>query len=874
MRMSMIFRRPAARRIRRRLSVVMVAACIASAVIFASGPWLTAATPPAGSTIGNQASATYTDSTNTAHTATSNVTLTVIQQVASLLLTASQSKAASPGSQVVLPHVVTNTGNGADTFALSLTQGSSDAFDLTNLAIFADANGDGLPDNSTPITTTGLLAIGARFQFVIVGTVPSAQTSSQTSQVNVTATSTFDPARTATNTDSIAVSSNAVVVTTLSVTPNSGASPSGPYTFTLTFTNTGNVTATNLTLTNTLPAGLTYAAGSARWSVSGATALTDAAGGDPAGIAYDYGITQAGRLTAVVSAVASGQSGTLTFQANVPAGVAPGNLINSAGYTFNDGAGIAGPFNTNTVIVTVSPLPAVDLTGSTLATAEQGATVSFSHVVTNQGNGSDTFELTTSGSTFPAGTTFLIVRADGTTPMQDSNGNGNPDTGPLAPGANLAFVIRAALPTSATGGPYSVTAVATAASNPSVSDSAVDTLTLISSNTVDLTADVAASLGIGVGPEVGPVVTHAADPGSTVRFVLNVKNNSTTADTFRLDASAVADFSTTGLPAGWAVVYRDEAEGVVTQTRQLAAGGTQLLFADVTAPAGAAAGTQPVFFRVLSPTSGASDRLHDHVTVNSVRRLALSPNNTGQVFASGSVVYSHTLTNLGNQIEGDGTASLIALTVGQSNTEWTAVIYQDANNNGSLDAGESVVTDASFVSAGAAGLAPGESVKLLVKVFAPPSAGAGTVNTTTLTAAATNGTAITAAPAVVTATDASTVILSDVRIVKEQALDANGDGVPDTAFSTALISTGAVPGTCIRYRVTVTNAGAQNALNVVVNDVTPAYTTYHATVPAATTQGTVTVVPGAGATGPLEFTLGTLTPGANAVVTFGVRIDP
>ncbi len=138
-----------------------------------------AAAPLAGSTIGNQASATYTDASSTPRTATSNVTLTVIQQVASLTLTSDQSKSVAPGGQAVFPHTLNNTGNGADTFSLSVANLAGDNFDLTNAAIYADANADGLPDNSTAITSTGLLAVGAKFQFVVVGTVPSSQTSGQ-----------------------------------------------------------------------------------------------------------------------------------------------------------------------------------------------------------------------------------------------------------------------------------------------------------------------------------------------------------------------------------------------------------------------------------------------------------------------------------------------------------------------------------------------------------------------------------------------------------------------------------------------------------------------------------------------------------------------
>ena len=77
---------------------------------------LQSAAPPAGTSIGNQASATYTDASNTERTATSNVALTIVQQVSSFLLTADGARFAAPGSQVLYPHTLVNTGNGTDTF--------------------------------------------------------------------------------------------------------------------------------------------------------------------------------------------------------------------------------------------------------------------------------------------------------------------------------------------------------------------------------------------------------------------------------------------------------------------------------------------------------------------------------------------------------------------------------------------------------------------------------------------------------------------------------------------------------------------------------------------------------------------------------------
>src|SRR5436305_2121651 len=145
----------------------------------------------AGTAIGNQASATYTDSSSVSRTATSNVVTTVVQQVASLTLTANGAKTASPGGPVFYPHTLTNTGNGSDSFTLSLAPAQSGAFTLTGTAIYLDANGDGIPDNFTDLNGTSVTVTpGAAnaFKFVITGTVPAGAIAGQTNNFSVTAT--------------------------------------------------------------------------------------------------------------------------------------------------------------------------------------------------------------------------------------------------------------------------------------------------------------------------------------------------------------------------------------------------------------------------------------------------------------------------------------------------------------------------------------------------------------------------------------------------------------------------------------------------------------------------------------------------------------
>ncbi len=833
--------------------------------------------PPAGTPIGNQASAAYLDASGTARTATSNLVTTIVQQVGSFTLTADGARTAAPGGQAVFPHTLTNTGNGTDDFPLTLANQVGDDFDLTGLAIYADANGDGVPDNFTALATTGPLAAGAVFRFVVAGNVPGTQIGSQIARARISAISTFDGAQTAFNTDVVTVTGNAVISVTKAISQISGASPSGPHTYTLSYSNTGNSTATGVLLTDLLPAGMTYVPGSGRWSVTGAAVLTDGSSADAQGIApntviYDYGVTFGNTVTATIAQVVPGANGTLTFDVTVDAGLPPGTINNAATYAYNDGAGNVGPFATNNAPFTVSQATSLTFAGQTVPSAFQGATVAFSNTLTNTGNGADIFNITVGASSFPAGTTFSLFRSDGVTPLTDTNGDALPDPGLLGAGLSTVVVMRATLPPgSFGGGPYSVGKTATSVSNPLVNAVATDVLTTITTSTVDLTNNAAggAAPGAGPGPEGSAVTTNAVNPGATTTFTLYVNNTTGPADNYDLAASTDPTFASITLPAGWSVTFRDAGSSVITNTGNVASGGNVLVYADVNVPAGYAAGPVSVYFRTRSPVTTARDRKHDAVSVNAIRGLTVVPNNSAQAAPGGAVVYTHLVSNNGNVVEGDGAGSNVTLATANNQVGWSSALYHDTNNSGVLDAGDLAISDLGTLG----GIAPGTTVRLFVNVFAPAGAALGSVNVTTLSATTTNVAYVTAAPPIATAADNTTVINGQLQLVKQQVLDVTCDGVADGAYTVANITTGAIPGACLRYEITVTNVGTATVNNVVVSDATPPNTTYSATVPASTSLGGI-VTPAPGAAGTITATILSLGPGQSAVIVFGIRIDP
>jgi uncharacterized repeat protein (TIGR01451 family) len=847
-----------------------------------------AAAPLAGTQIGNQASATYTDSNGVPQTATSNLVITTVLPVYGVDVEQALTVTAVPASTAAFPVSVTNLGNDDDSFTLLVTDPAGGDFACSSVAIYADANGDGAPDNFTNLSGTNVGPIGPGLvaTYVAACQVPGSATAGNQNTITVAATSIVDPGESDSVTDTINVTDNAVVTVTKAMSASSGAPGSGPYTVTLTYTNNGNAMATDVTLSDALDADFDYVAASGAWSAAGGVTLTDADDTDVQGtapneIVYDFGVTAADTVTALISQVLPGQSGTLTFQVNVAATALPGVLPNTATVRYDDdGNVVTPPLNgtSNTTFFTVTPTAGVSIVGPPpIASAAPGSTVVFTNVLTNDGDSTDTFDIRLQNSNFPSGTGFFLYRSDGVTPLINGGGDPTlPDTPPVAPGASYDVVLRVVLPPAVVGGPYSVEKAAISVNDSGVESDpdATDTLTTIAASTVDVTNPTG---GAGQGPETNPVETQSTNPGTTTSFTLTVTNTSAAADNYDLAASD--DSTDTGalgldnltLPVGWTVVFRNGGS-TITNTGPIGAGGSLTITADVTVPLGAAAVPAPgqsLFFQALSPVTSALDVKHDAVIVNTVRNVVIAPDNTGQVFPGGSVVYAHTLTNNGSVSEPVGT---ITLSTAESSGLWASQLFRDVNGDGVLDGGDTPITGPADVPV----LAPGASLAILVRVNAPPGAPVGSINTTTVTAmpsAVVNGTAPSAPDSAV---DTTSVVSGNLTLQKEQALDnAPCDGSADTAYATGALS--ALPGTCILYRITASNAGTSNITALIVSDATPTDTT-QSTLTTVTPGGAGNITePGVGGTGTIQVDVGAvgpLTPGSSVVVEFGVQIEP
>lgn len=489
------------RRVGSILPVLLLLASLASS--------LRAASPTAGTRIINQAVATYLDGAGLAQTVVSNPVEVLVSLVPAVSIQSDVALTGQPGQIVTFPHTVTNLGNGSDAFDLVLTQSGGDDFDLLDLRIFPDVDADGRPDdansNGQPdpgeaITATLPLPPGGIYPIVIQGRLPATVVRPQRADLQILARSQADGSvQDGPRLDRVTTSNGAVVTVTKTLNPSSGRSPSGQapgpgHKVRLTYTNfSPSTTARQVTIVDPLPAGLVYRPGTARWSISGSQALSEAADGYEAGVgSYRIDFQQSGNVvTAVLDELRPGLTGFLEFEVEVPGGLAPQVLLNTGNYRYDDGNGggvpNTGPTPTNTTPFRIvnSAAVTIDAQNSPIASAPEGSTVVFHNLVVNPAPGTDSFDITLEPdpvNPFPTGTILTLYKSDGVTLLLDTNGNGTPDTGPLdgtsGPGTNRYDVIlKAQLPRGAAGpGPYRVTKRATSTLDPTVQDTTVDEL--------------------------------------------------------------------------------------------------------------------------------------------------------------------------------------------------------------------------------------------------------------------------------------------------------------------------------------------------------------------------------------------------------------
>lgn len=851
------------------------------------------AAPEAGSVIGNQAVATYTNAAGDTITVTSNTVETVVQQVAGVTLTSDNTETIAPGGKAFLPHIITNDGNGPDAFALTAFETNSGTLDTSQLVFYPDANMDGVADSATPLTETPTLAPGEQFGIVIEASVASTATGSDT--ITVTAASTLDGTVLSTNTDTLTISNDAIVelVKSMTADPASGGNPNiidagDTVTITLTYSSTGLAAANNYSVQDVLDGRLTYVPGSARWSDSATplddnngSTVVDTTNGSGETIAWDYDDAQ--NVNFLISSVGSGRSGEVTFRAVIADTANAGIITNVA---TQDVDGVAFP-PSNTASVTVDNQYAVavadtainsngtanpaiasttddDAANNDVVTESgdvyQGGTIRQEFVLTNLSNSPDSLTLDVTNGDFPAGTTFRFVGADGITPVVGS-------VGPLGIGDSAKVTLIATLPTDvAPTATTNYTAVITTTSdNSGVSDVSTAEFTgAVLAASVDLENAVVGSEGDGAAPTNGgnPWVTQSTDPGAPVVFEMLVENNGPTSDSFNLSLDQA-------LPAGWTVEFQLPDGSIVSNTGTIPAGASQAIRAVITPADGALPGDTLVDVAVVSSVSGQGDRIVNQVTVNEIYDVKIIEDQSAQASPGGIVDILHTISNEGN-------VAITEASITQSGlTNFSGAIFWDQNGNGVIDPSEPVIDNfndlTDGVSPGVNGLAPGDSISLIYRVQTPSTATQGVSEVGTITINNTlNGVGTDIDQTNNAVEDRVVIISGDVTLSKYQYIDAGCDGTVGTFTKTRL---DVEPGQCIRYMVEAENTGASAADNVIITDAAPAYTAITdcgGACPESLFPGTSTATV---TSTNVSSTHGTILPGGFARVEFTVRVD-
>ncbi|MEK7747511.1 MAG: hypothetical protein AAB300_00320 [Nitrospirota bacterium] len=847
---------------------------------------------PAGTVVGNQASATYAVGSNT-FTAQSNLYTITVSQVAALSLTpADQLRAGAPANEVQFPHTVTNLGNSTDTFNLTTALGGT--VTLSTITIIRDDNGDGIANPGEPPITSLILSMDQSQMIVVRGTIPSSASNNATGTITLTATSAFSTSTTLSSVDTAKVVTTAVIslsksVSALTVDPFTTGS-TGLLDYTINYTNIGVASTAGIAVTlptgastqhvvrDLIPTNTTFVSFQGTSTPSGGQLVYHVTT-DPT---HTYVTTQpaAGTFDAVAYLFATpltgGQSGIFSFRVRVNASAQVGTISNQAVMHFHDSATTTLQLsNTTGTKVNLIPKARILDTDATLddiqivASGSAGLTVDSRIQVENISNGQDRYNITVANTNYPAGTTFALFSGAGTnpgvTPLLDTNADGVPDTGLMNAASTLLVIMRATLPANATnsGAPFDATTTASSVANSTVSDTVINRLSAITAPGVDVTQEGATGVsGVGPGPGGAASFTIFGDPGQTVDIDLNVKNEGPSPDSFDIQFASSTAFNAGVLPANITqiVFFLGNGSGTATgspimSTGQIGAAGNQEIIARVTISSSApAATTTALFFRGTSVASLATDIIRGQITVNTIRKISLLQKQSAQASAGSATTYSHVLKNLGNIEE-----SQINLTAINSQPGFLTTIYLDIDSDGLINASDAVVTSVA--------LNAGSSTSLIIRVAAPSSAANGTVDSMTLTATPTSS----AAPQ--SNIDETTVVTGQIEL---------------TLTTDPPITTTQAPGTIITYKITYQNVGAAEVGSLVITDAIPVNTTYH--VPAGSVAGFGSMKFNGGpvltdaddtdkgtlmgtSKSSVRFNVGTVLSGATGNVSFQVTID-
>ena len=793
---------------------------------------------PAGTTIRNQASATFQDQIGNTYTATSNEVTTIVLPVYGVSVlpddsgetpptTPAMVQTAIPGQTIYYSYNLSNSGNDNDTYSIEPLLDAVNTtmiLGLGNVTIYHDLNGNGVLDGGEPTISSGgipgnigPIAAGTTVNLLVSYQVPSGAATGEVAYVGIQATSAGDGTQVDTrNYHRTDVVSDATITASMSGLP-ANVNPGNTVTYTVSGSNVGNDDANGVTVPSvTLTGVLIYDVLPTDPSTGNPLALSGVPSGAPAGGTVLYlttGSSTAGSpetwgwsLSSAAGDIAVayitngnmiiGQNYNFNYDVVVPVSM-PAGIINNDGSVayIDNNPGTPDPIivTTNNTQVNVNTLadvligpngspgagtpPNYDDDSQAVAQAYANTSVDFVNSIRNDGNAADEINIMLDAtSTIPAAWSVQFFRNDGVTPLSDSGSDGIVDVGSVGAGATVDFIVRVSIPGDAVaGGPYLAVVNAESANDPTVSNLTTDEITQVNPAAVDI-GNYDGAPGIDNTP-----VNQNTDPGMNVDFPLDIVNTGGSSDNFALSAN---------FPAGWSVTYYEDTNinGVldvpeltpITGIGPVAAGSEVSIIARVAVPAGEIPGVSNIDLRATSNNNVAIfDEITNTVTINNAASVAITPDRTGTGTAGGTIRYDHTVANTGNV---DDTFMLSFV----SSNGWSYSFFDALNNP------INSVT-----------LTAGSTENIVVQISIPGGVSNGTVENGTITA---TGNAFGATDS---ALDVTTIVAGN--LVLNKSVNPSGNQAP---------------GTELTYRTDYSNVGTGNMDTIVIFDAIPAWTQY------------------------------------------------
>lgn len=838
--------------------------------------------PSAGTRIVNQAVVHYTDDTGTDRSATTNEVVLFVQQVYSGTISSDQTRFGVVGEAVKFSHTLENTGNGEDTFCVSVrdkTSGDDGNFSL--LEVFIDTNADGEIDTDSAVVTSNsdsapgtiTLPAGGVSNLIIRGLIPEDAAADDNFDLElqvssyggtgtcggavVTDTGTNGDATDGTNEDRATVTLNAILEITKSSTYEPGVLgdlSDDTIDYAITVKNIGTVPATEVLITDTIPAEVTF----------------DSFGTHEGSFAAGP-VFLAGDVTAEVTALLSGEQVVVRFKTNVDPtlGYDGGDLIieNTANVDANIDVtpgrdGITESNTTSDEIDVVYDVVLSDIGGAPSVNTNDGAdddgtvndvqhvdratlgeAVFFSLTVENTGNVTDTYNFVPGTALgWFNGAAVRYLHRDFATPLLDTTGEGIADSGPLEPGETFSFVVEVIMPFNEPAGPHTLALEAVSTADRGGNFVNVDDGTSLSIGTGDAAgvdiANSATATGLDDGgavdadPASSITTSVASGPGEEVEFSLFVANEGSGPDTFALSTFGDAA-GTAPLAPGWTAKFIDLSGADISKTPALQSGDVFEFKAVVSSPASADnLDAESFFFVVESFETGVRDVKQDAVTIGVAPQIVLTPDRYGQVAPCGFKEYTHVLRNTG------GTQEDVSVSISNQTRLTSQLWFATAVNAGGptdyenvsfLSVGDDVGvlvnetwTLVTLISDGSGGLAiplgVGDETRLKVRVIAGCDVASGAVDVLTLSVASLD------ADTQASVNDQTTVSNAQLNITKLGALDAACDDTADGDFLDANVK--ASPNECVIWEINLENAGAETVCEVRARDNAPAFTQF------------------------------------------------